>query len=222
LDGRVPGIRRRALIDVHAFRSQLSAEPLDARADAFGHGLALLAPVAREVGVPEIVVSDERDAAVARASGFSHSQVRVDRGGARADASPYGFDGIPVMSVVGEVIALKRVAAGAGVSYGYTYRAPTARTLALVGLGYADGIPRLAPNRARVRVGALEHPLVGRIAMDQFVLDVGDTSLELGMDATLFGEPGDFPTAVQWAEWTERTPAAFTAGIAARVVRSAR
>jgi alanine racemase len=222
LDGRVPGIRRRALIDLDAFRSQLSPEPLDARADAFGHGLALLAPIAREVGVPELVVSDERDAAVARASGFGAGQVRIDRTGAGAATSAYGFDGIPVMSVVGEVIALKRVEAGAGVSYGYTYRAPTARTLALIGLGYADGIPRLASNRARVRVGALEHPLVGRIAMDQFVLDVGDTALALGMDATLFGEPGGFPTAVQWAEWTERTPAALTAGIAARVVRSGR
>jgi alanine racemase len=218
----VSGIRRRALIDLDAFRSQLSAEPLDARADAFGHGLALLAPVAREAGVPEIVVSDERDAAVARASGFSPSQVRIDRTGAGGGASAYGFNGIPVMSVVGEVIALKRVEAGAGVSYGYTYRAPTARTLALIGLGYADGIPRLASNRARVRVGPLEHPLVGRIAMDQFVLDVGNTALELGMDATLFGEPQEFPTAAQWAEWTERTPFALTAGIAARVVRSAR
>jgi alanine racemase len=222
LDGRVPGIRRRALIDLDAFRSQLAPEPLDARADAFGHGLALLAPVARVAGVPELVVSDERDAAVARASGFGPSQVRIDRTGAGAATSAYGFDGIPVMSVVGEVIALKRVDAGAGVSYGYTFRTPAATTLALIGLGYADGIPRLASNRARVRVGALEHPLVGRIAMDQLVLDVGDTALELGMDATLFGEPQDSPTAAQWAEWTERTPAALTAGIAARVVRSAR
>jgi alanine racemase len=222
LDGRVPGIRRRALIDLDSFRSQLSVEPLDARADAFGHGLGLLAPVAREVGVPEIVVSDERDAAIARASGFSPSQVRIDRTGAGADRSAYGFDVVPVMSVVGEVIALKRVEAGAGVSYGYTYRALTARTLALIGLGYADGIPRLASNRARVRVGPLEHPLVGRIAMDQFVLDVGDIALELGMDATLFGEPHDFPTAVQWAEWTERTPFALTSGIAARVAREPR
>jgi alanine racemase len=221
LDGRVPGIRRRALIDLDAFRSQLSVKPLDARADAFGHGLALLAPVAREVGVPEIIVSDERDAAVAVTSGFGPAQVRIDRTGAGADTSAYGFDGIPVMSVVGEVIAVKRVEAGARVSYGYTYQAPTARTLALIGLGYADGIPRLASNRARVRVGPHEHPLVGRIAMDQFVLDVGDTALEPGMDATLFGEPQEFPTAVQWAEWTERTPFALTTGIASRVVRSA-
>jgi alanine racemase len=222
LDGRVPGIRRRALIDLDAFRSQLSAEPLDARADAFGHGLALLAPVAREAGVPEIVVSDERDAAVAAASGYGAGEVRIDRTGGGAGTSAYGFDGIPVMSVVGEVIALKRVEAGAGVSYGYTYRAPSARTLALVGLGYADGIPRLASNRARVRVGAHAHPLVGRIAMDQYVLDVGDSALELGMDAVLFGAPPEFPTAAQWAQWTERTPFALTAGIAARVVRGVR
>jgi alanine racemase len=222
LDGRVPGIRRRALIDLDAFRSQLSGEPLDARADAFGHGLALLAPVAREMGVPEIVVSDDRDAAIAAASGFGTGEVRIDRTGAGAAVSAYGFDGVPVMSVVGEVIAVKRVEAGAGVSYGYTYRAPSARTLALIGLGYADGIPRLASNRARVRVGVHEYPLVGRIAMDQFVLDVGDSALDPGMDAILFGAPPEFPTAAQWGQWTERTPLALTAGIASRVVRSAR
>jgi alanine racemase len=217
----VPGIRRRALLDLDAFRRQLSEEPWDARADAFGHGLALLAPIARETGVPEIVVSDARDAAVATSAGFAPGQVRLDRDGAGASTAAYGFSGEPVMTVVGEVIAVKRVEAGAGVSYGYTYRTPSPRTLALVGLGYADGIPRLASNRAEVRVGDVVHPLVGRIAMDQFVLDVGDAEPEPGMDAVLFGA-SPAPAPFEWAVWTERTPAALTAGIAARVLREAR
>lgn len=219
----MPGIRRRALIDLDAFRSQLSPEPLDARADAFGHGLALLAPVARDIGVPELVVSDEKDAAVARASGFGPRQVRIDRTGTGAATSAYGFGGIPVMSVVGEVIALKRVPAAVGVSYGYTYRTPGPTTLALVALGYADGVPRLASNRARVLVGDATHPLVGRVAMDQFVLDVGDAEIESGAAAVLFGDAArGEPSAVDWAHWTERDPLTLTAGMASRVVRSAR
>jgi alanine racemase len=128
-----------------------------------------------------------------------------------------------VLSVIGEVVALKRVAADAGVSYGYTYRTPQPTNLALVALGYADGVPRLASNRAEVLVRDQRFPLVGRIAMDQFVLDVGDATVDLGADAVLFGDPGrGEPSALEWASWTERDPLALTAGLAPRVVREAR
>jgi len=221
----VPGIRRRALIDLDAFRSQLSGDVLDGRADAFGHGLALIAPVALSAGVRELVVSDDRDAGVARAAGFAPRAVRRDREARGASADAYGLagSGRPVLSLVGEVVALKRVEASAGVSYGYTYRTPSPTTLALVALGYADGVPRLASNRARVRVGDGTHPLVGRIAMDQLVLDVGDAPIELGADAVLFGDPArGEPSTNDWAVWTERSPLALTAGIATRVAREAR
>lgn len=219
------GIRRRALVDLDAFRSQLSDAPLDARADAFGHGLTLIAPAALSANVREMVVSNERDAGVAIAAGFAPSAVRLDRDASGADSSAYGLSegGSPVLSLLGEVVALKRVEASAGVSYGYTYRTASPTTLALVALGYADGIPRLASNRARVLVGDATHPLVGRIAMDQFVLDVGDVVIDLGADAVLFGDPvrGE-PSALEWATWTDRDPLALTAGLATRVVREAR
>lgn len=218
-------LRRRAVIDLAAFAAQLTAEPLDARADAFGHGLALLAPIAREAGVPEIVVSDERDAAVARDAGFSPGAVRIDREGAGASTSAYGLAGgsLPVLSLIGEVIAVRQVSGGVGVSYGYTYRTERPTRLALVALGYADGVPRLASNRGRVLVDGTTHPLVGRIAMDQLVLDIGDAPVAPGADAVLLGDPGrGEPSAVEWAAWTERTPLALTAGIAPRVRREAR
>jgi alanine racemase len=74
-----------------------------------------------------------------------------------------------------------------------------------------------------VLVGATPFPLVGRIAMDQFVLDVGDAPVEVGAEAVLFGDPdrGE-PSALDWAGWTERDPLALTAGIASRVERIAR
>lgn len=216
----VPGIRRRALIDLDAFRANLSSDVLDARADAYGHGIALVGPVARAAGVTGVVVSPQ-DVEAARAAGFE--DIRSAEFPVTADSSAYGVGpgGRPVMSVVGEVVALKRVPSGSGVSYGYTFRTPTPTRLALVALGYADGIPRLASNRAGVRVGNATHPLVGRIAMDQFVLDIGDAEVELGADAVLFGDDGA-PTVRDWAAWTERDPLALTAGIATRVQRSAR
>jgi alanine racemase len=221
----VPGIRRRALIDLDAFLDNQPGEVLDARADAFGHGIDLIAPTALEAGVRELVVSTERDAVAAIAAGFRSDAVRVDRDPSDADSRAYGVDGAgrPVMSVIGEVVALKQVPAGAGVSYGYTYRTSEPATLALVALGYADGIPRLASNRVRVSVGDATFPLVGRIAMDQFVLDLGHAVIDLGADAVLFGDPdrGE-PSALEWAAHTERDPLALTAGIASRVLRSAR
>jgi alanine racemase len=221
----VPGIRRRALIDLDAFLDNQPGEVLDARADAYGHGIDLIAPAALEAGVRELVVSTERDAVAAIAAGFRSDAVRVDRDPSDAESGAYGLAGTgrPVMSVVGEVVALKQVPAGAGVSYGYTYRTSEPATLALVALGYADGIPRLASNRVRVSVGDATFPLVGRIAMDQFVLDLGHAVIDLGADAVLFGDPdrGE-PSALEWADRTERDPLALTAGIAPRVLRSAR
>lgn len=221
----MPGIRRRALIDLDAFAANDPGEVLDARADAFGHGLALIAPAAVEAGVREIVVSNERDAGVAIAAGFRPEVVRVDRQGTGAESRAYGLTdgGRPVLSLVGEVVALKKVPPGAGVSYGYTYRTAASTTLALVALGYADGVPRLASSRARVLVGDSTLPLVGRIAMDQFVLDVGGAMVDVGADAVLFGDPSrGAPSTLDWAHWTERGPLALTAGIASRVARSVR
>lgn len=227
-DARPAGIRRTARLDLDAFASNIAgASSLDARADAYGHGLALLGPVARDAGVTAVVVSDERDASVARPL-FSEVLVgRLPRESTAMGAAAYGLDPDaavrPVLTLVGEVVAIKHVGAHAGVSYGYSYRTSSPTTLALVALGYADGVPRLASNRATVHVGSGLHPLVGRVAMDQFVVDCGDDIPELGSDAVLFGDPATgVPSAHEWATATERDPLDLTAGLGARISREAR
>jgi alanine racemase len=225
-DARSAGIYRIARIDLAAFAANVTgAAALDARADAYGHGLAIVGPVAREAGVTSVVVSDERDAALARTLFPDVIVGRLPRDVA-ATRTAYGLDPDaaerPVLTLVGEVVAIKRVEAGAGVSYGYSYRTERPTTLALVGLGYADGVPRLASNRATVLVGSSAHPLVGRIAMDQFVVDCGDDVPGLGSDAVLFGDPASgAPSAAEWATATEREPLALTAGLGSRIVRVA-
>jgi alanine racemase len=138
-------------------------------------------------------------------------------------AEAYGLDGshAPVMTIVGEVISVKPAEAGAGVSYGYSYHTDGETILALVALGYADGVPRLASNRASVHVGGALHPLVGRVAMDQFVVDCGSSSaVAVGDAAVLFGDAAaGHPLAIDWAAQTGRSPLELTAGIGSRVLR---
>ena len=106
----------------------------------------------------------------------------------------------PAMQLSAEVVGVKRVPAGSGVSYGYRHRTSAATTLALVPLGYADGVPRAAVD-APVRIGDARLRVVGRIAMDQLVVDAGDYPVAVGDRAVLWGDPeqGD-PHVDDWAD----------------------
>ena len=107
----------------------------------------------------------------------------------------------PAMTLRGVVAAVRRVPAGKGVSYGYDYRADRETTLALVPLGYADGVPRQASGAGPVVIGGRRFTVAGRIAMDQFVVDVGDAPVAVGDTAVLFGDPTlGAPSATDWAE----------------------
>jgi alanine racemase len=107
----------------------------------------------------------------------------------------------PAMQLSAEIVSVKRVPSGSGVSYGYTYRTSGETTLALVPLGYADGIPRSASSAAPVSINGTTYRISGRVAMDQFVVDVGDDEVKLGDRAILFGDPADgLPSADEWAE----------------------
>ncbi|MGY1651326.1 alanine racemase [Geodermatophilus sp. SYSU D01119] len=107
----------------------------------------------------------------------------------------------PAMSVRARVALTKRVPAGVGVSYGHTYSPDRETTLALVPVGYADGVPRAAGNRAPVLAAGAQRTIAGRVCMDQFVLDVGDDAVAAGDEVVLWG-PGERgePTAQQWAD----------------------
>ena len=106
----------------------------------------------------------------------------------------------PAMRLRGEVALAKRAPAGQGVSYGHRYVTSRETTLALVPLGYADGIPRHATNVGPVQIGGQRYTISGTVCMDQFVVDVGDLDVHAGDEVVLFG-PGDNgePTADDWA-----------------------
>ncbi|MGW8553617.1 alanine racemase [Streptomyces tubercidicus] len=106
----------------------------------------------------------------------------------------------PAMTLEASLASVKRVPGGHGVSYGHHYTTPGETSLALIPLGYADGIPRHASGTGPVLVAGKWRTVAGRIAMDQFVVDLGGDSAEPGDPAVLFG-PGDRgePTAEDWA-----------------------
>jgi alanine racemase len=107
----------------------------------------------------------------------------------------------PVMTLAATLAGVKRVPAGHGVSYGHTWRTETETTLGLVPLGYADGIPRHASSTGPVLAAGARRAVVGRVAMDQFVVDLGADTAEPGDEVVVFG-PGDNgePTAEDWAQ----------------------
>jgi alanine racemase len=106
----------------------------------------------------------------------------------------------PAMTLRARVAMTKDVPAGTGVSYGHRYVTPRATRLALVPLGYGDGVPRNATNTAEVFVGGARHYVSGTVCMDQFVVDVGDGAVEAGDEVVLFGTgDGGEPTAIEWA-----------------------
>ncbi|GHH13595.1 alanine racemase [Streptomyces lanatus] len=114
---------------------------------------------------------------------------------------PADFGLRPVMTLSASIALVKQVPGGHGVSYGHRYITPGETTLGLVPLGYADGIPRHASGAGPVLVGGKWRTVAGRIAMDQFVVDLGGDEPEAGAQAVLFG-PGDHgePTAEDWAQ----------------------
>lgn len=115
--------------------------------------------------------------------------------------TPADFGLRPVMTLSASLALVKQVPGGHGVSYGHHYTTPGDTTLGLVPLGYADGIPRHASSTGPVLVDGKWRTVAGRIAMDQFVVDLGGDRPEPGAEAVLFG-PGDRgePTAEDWAQ----------------------
>jgi alanine racemase len=110
---------------------------------------------------------------------------------------------VPAMTLKCSVALVKSVRAGEGVSYGHSWVADRDTTLALMPIGYADGVYRALGGRIDVLINGKRRRSVGRICMDQFVVDLGpgDTGVSEGDDAVLFG-PGNYgePTAQDWAD----------------------
>jgi alanine racemase len=127
----------------------------------------------------------------------------------------------PVMRLRAQLVNVKQIEAGAGVSYGWTWTAEATTTVGLIPLGYGDGIPRHAGNRAWVGWSGSRVPVRGRICMDQFVVELGEGRVaQPGEEVIIFG-PGDHgePTAAEWAAWCDTIGYEIVTRIGTRVPR---
>ena len=131
------------------------------------------------------------------------------------------FGLVPAMTLRASLASVKRVRAGEGVSYGHAYTTSAETTLALVPLGYADGIPRAATNVGPVSINGSRFTVSGRVCMDQFVVDVGDLPVSEGDSAVLFGSGRDGePLAQHWADAVGTIHYEIVTRIGARVPRT--
>ncbi|MCX7523251.1 alanine racemase [Microbacterium sp. STN6] len=185
---------------VFSHLSNASAEDDNRALDRFDAGLG----VARAAGLAPELVHVAATAAALRLPRARYNTVRLGIGiyglSPFDDADSASLGLTPAMTLGGRIAAVRRVEAGAGVSYDYTYRTSRETTLALVPLGYAEGIPRAASNGGAVWVNGRTYAVAGRVAMDQFVLDVGDAEVSVGDAAVLFGDPATgVPAVEEWA-----------------------
>lgn len=107
---------------------------------------------------------------------------------------------VPAMRLLAKLVNVKKVAAGQGVSYGYRYVTDRPTTLGLVPVGYGDGMPRISVGH-QVLIASKLYPVVGRVAMDQFVVDLGGDEISIGTEVVIFGSASKGePTAEQLGE----------------------
>lgn len=125
----------------------------------------------------------------------------------------------PVMSLRGRVLGCKPLLTGEGVSYGYTHRAPADTVVALVTGGYAQGVVRSLGNAVSVGIAGRRHRIVGRVAMDVCVVDVG-SPVPWGSEVVYFGDAAEVdPMLGEWMDATGLGAGEIVATVGARARR---
>ncbi|MFX0580502.1 alanine racemase [Nocardia nepalensis] len=191
-------VRLRAIFSHLAHADEPEHPFIDVQRDRFVEAIA----AAKEHGLEPELVHLANSAATVTRPDLAFDMVRP--GIAMYGLSPIpelGDFGLrPAMTFQARVALVKPVAAGEGVSYGHQWIAPHDTTVALIPAGYADGVFRPLSNRFSVWLGGALRPNVGRVCMDQFVVDLGDNAAGVteGDTAILFG--ADRPRAQDWAD----------------------
>ena len=127
----------------------------------------------------------------------------------------------PAMELFSHVSCVKSIDAGEGVSYGHTYIAKAPMLLATIPVGYADGYPRCLSGVGHVLIRGVRCPIVGRICMDQMMVDVTQLGeVSVGEKVTLLGKDGDeIITADDLGDMAHSFSYEFVTGVGVRVTR---
>lgn len=128
---------------------------------------------------------------------------------------------IPAMELISHVIYIKKVEEGVGISYGATFVTTRKTKIATIPVGYADGYSRNLSNLGKVIIRGQYAPIIGRICMDQFMVDVTDIEEVCeGDTVTLMGSDGDSYISVEeLADWSHSFPYELVCTIGKRIPR---
>lgn len=126
----------------------------------------------------------------------------------------------PAMGLKSHIVYIKQIAKGTAISYGGTFVADHDMRIATIPVGYGDGYPRSLSNRGSVLIRGRRAPIVGRVCMDQFMVDVTDLPAELLDEVTLLGKDGEEEITVdELGALSGRFPYEFVCDIGKRVPR---
>lgn len=126
----------------------------------------------------------------------------------------------PIMSLKSEVVFLKRIPAGESISYGLTHITEKETTIATIPIGYGDGYPFRLSNKGQVIIAGKKYPIVGRVCMDQIMVDVGNDKIMIGEEVVLIGSQGKEKITVEdICELIGAIPYEIPIGITERVPR---
>ncbi len=229
LFARAVELERAGLLHIRGVFSHLSNAGEAADAEQ-GARLDAAVSLLRELGCePELIHLAASEAALTRPS-LHYNTVRVGMAmyglSSFTDRTSADFGLKPVMTLKSELIGLRETQAGTGVSYEYTHVVERDTLLGLVPFGYADGLPRaLSGTGTNMMVAGVACPIVGRIAMDQCVVDLGELvargiSVEVGDEVVLFGDPAaGLPSVDDWARTIGTINYELVTDIGSRVAR---
>jgi alanine racemase len=135
--------------------------------------------------------------------------------------TPHTIQLKPGMSFLTRVSFIKKVAKGTSIGYGRTWVAGQDTIIATIPAGYADGFNRLWSNTGRVLINGKSYPVVGRVCMDQSMVDLGpETDIKVGDEVVLIGKSGEAEiTCDEWAEKLHTITYEITSQINQRVAR---
>lgn len=213
---------QRGLVDVRGIWTHFAATDDDPA--SFAEPLALLDAAWRDAIALGLRPRRRHAASSLAAAIAPHARLDLVRVGAAlfgiepVASRPVGL--VPVARWETAVAQVRDVEAGTAVGYGGGYRSSRPARLALLPLGYADGIPRSAWPGVTVSIRGRRHPLVGAVSMDQCVVDVGDADVGVGDRVVLIGDAGaGEPVLAEWASILGTIPQEVLTRLGPRVAR---
>ncbi len=154
---------------------------------------------------------------------YHHKMVRIGIGlyGYSSVDAPLNKKLKPALTFKSHVVSVRNLPKDFSVGYDATYRTTRPTRTAVVGAGYADGVPTELSNTGKIIINGKKYPIIGKVCMDQLMVDItGDKEIKTGDEAVIYGKQGSAEISLQkTAQAIGKTPYELCCAISARVPR---